>query len=146
MEDYTFSDTITGEEFNNLRMAVGWRPITNKQAERGIEHTSFLVSVKSGEKIIGMGRILFDFGCVAYMTDIIVIPDYQGKGIGSRIVETLIQKLKNDSDVNDEILLTILSAKGKEGFYKKFGFVERPNETMGCGLSMWLKNEGGEEK
>lgn len=27
-----------------------------------------------------------------------------------------------------------MAAKGKEGFYRKYGFVERPNETQGPGM------------
>lgn len=140
VNDCLFSDTMTGSEYNELRIAVGWRPITNKQADRGIEHTTFIVAVRDKDKIVGMGRALFDFGYTAYIGDVIVKPDYQGKGIGKSIVETLIYKVKESSDPDDRIMFILGAAKGKEGFYEKLGFIKRPNENSGCGMFMWIKN------
>ena len=34
--------------------------------------------------------------------------------------------------------LNLNSAKGKEPFYAKLGFVERPNEDAGAGMNQWL--------
>ena len=34
--------------------------------------------------------------------------------------------------------LNLNSAKGKEPFYEKLGFVERPNEDAGAGMNQWL--------
>jgi hypothetical protein len=36
-------------------------------------------------------------------------------------------------------MICLLAAKGKEEFYKKFGFEERPNEKSGSGMSQWVK-------
>ena len=35
------------------------------------------------------------------------------------------------------IKIVIVASKGKERFYEKFGFVERPNESEGAGMNMW---------
>jgi len=37
------------------------------------------------------------------------------------------------------IAIGLFSAKGKEGFYNKFGFVERPNEKRGAGMELIIK-------
>lgn len=102
-----YTDEMTGEEYNELRLSVEWPPITEGQAERGLAHTTFLVAARDGERIVGMGRMLFDFGYTAYLGDVIVRPEYQGQG--------------------------------KEPFYEKFGFIRRPNEFSGDGMSMWRK-------
>jgi len=31
-----------------------------------------------------------------------------------------------------------MSAKGRETFYKQFGFEERPNEKLGVGMTQWI--------
>ena len=85
-----YTSKMTGEEYNEMRVSVGWRPITEGQAERGIAHTTFLVAVREDDEIVAMGRILFDFGYTAYLGDVIVRPEYQGRGIGRKIVEMLI--------------------------------------------------------
>ena len=77
-----YTDTMTSEEYNELRMCVGWCPITEGQAERGLEHTTFLMAARDRGKIVAMGRMLFDFGYTAYLGDVIVRPEYQGQGIG----------------------------------------------------------------
>lgn len=37
------------------------------------------------------------------------------------------------------IMTVLVAAKGKEGFYKKLGFEERPNEQLGSGMSQWIR-------
>ena len=40
------------------------------------------------------------------------------------------------------IMITLLSAHGKEEFYQKFDFTSRPTETFGPGMHRWLDKEG----
>jgi len=39
------------------------------------------------------------------------------------------------------VFVNLMSAKGKEAFYKKFGFEVRPNDKVGAGMTQWIKNE-----
>ena len=132
-----YTDTMTGEEYNELRLSVEWRPITQGQAERGLEHTTFLAAVRDHGKIVAMGRMLFDYGYTAYLGDVIVRPEYQGQGIGKKIVEYLIDRTMEAASEGERIMFILGAAKDKEGFYEKFGFQRRPNEFSGDGMSMW---------
>lgn len=132
-----YTDTMTGEEYNELRLSVEWRPITQGQAERGLEHTTFLAAVRDQGKIVAMGRMLFDFGYTAYLGDVIVRPEYQGQGIGKKIVEELIDRTLEAAHEGERIMFILGAAKDKEGFYEKLGFQRRPNEFSGDGMSMW---------
>ena len=132
-----YTDTMTGEEYNELRLSVEWKPITEGQAERGLEHTTFLVAVRDQDKIVAMGRMLFDFGYTAYLGDVIVRPEYQGQGIGKKIVEELIDRTMEAAHEGERIMFILGAAKDKEGFYEKLGFHRRPNEFSGDGMSMW---------
>lgn len=132
-----YGDKMTGEEYNELRISVGWRPITEGQAERGLTHTTFLTAVRDEGRIVGMGRMLFDFGYTAYLGDVIVRPEYQGHGIGRQIVEGLIDRTMDAACEGDRIMFILGAAKDKESFYEKFGFKRRPNDFSGDGMSMW---------
>lgn len=132
-----YTDTMTGEEYNELRLSVEWRSITQGQAERGLEHTTFLAAVRDHGKIVAMGRMLFDFGYTAYLGDVIVRPEYQGQGIGKKIVEELIDRTLEAAHEGERIMFILGAAKDKEGFYEKLGFQRRPNEFSGDGMSMW---------
>ena len=139
MNDIRYTEEMTGEEYNMLRESVNWTLLTTNQAKRGLEHTTFLVAARDGEKAVGMGRVMFDFGYTAYIGDIIVLPEYQGRGIGKCIVEMLMNKVIDASSSDERIMFILGAAKGKEGFYQKMGFMERPNETMGPGMIRWMK-------
>lgn len=130
---------MTGEEYNHLRETVDWRPISLEQAKRGLQNTTFLVVVREEGKAIAMGRALFDYGYTAYIGDVIVQPEYQGKGIGKTIVEKLINDVMNAAEPEDRIMFILGAAKGKEGFYEKIGFEKRPNDFSGHGMTMWRK-------
>ncbi len=134
-----YTNHMTGEEYNHLREAVDWRPITAGQAKRGLEHTTFLVVARDEGKAIAMGRALFDFGYTAYIGDVIVMPKYQGQGIGKHIVETLMGCVMDAAEAEERIMFILGAAKGKEGFYEKLGFEKRPNDFSGHGMTMWRK-------
>lgn len=129
-------DYMTGEEYSELRSCVGWKPITKRQAERGIEHTTFLVVIRDGDIAVAMGRLLFDYGYTAYLGDIIVRPEYQRQGIGRKIVETLISKTMNLVHEGEWVMFVLIAGRGKEPFYEKLGFQRRPTEFSGSGMTM----------
>jgi len=37
-----------------------------------------------------------------------------------------------------KVFINLMAAKGRESFYKQFGFVERPNEEFGAGMTQWI--------
>ena len=136
-----YTDHMTSEEYNELREAVEWRPMTAGQAERGLKHTTFLVVAREEGKAVAMGRVLFDFGYTAYIGDVIVRPEYQGQGIGKHIVELLMQQVMAVAEPEDRIMFILGAAKGKEGFYEKLGFRKRPDDFSGHGMTRWRKKE-----
>ena len=73
------------------------------------------------------------------LSDVIVDSAYQGQGIGRKLVESCIIKLKKDMKPGYKVKITLNSAKGKEAFYEKFGFKVRPNEDAGAGMDQWLE-------
>ena len=138
MKKITYSELMTPEEYNALRVSVDWREITPGQAKRGLENTTFLVVARDDEKIVGMGRVLFDYGYTAYIGDVIVHPEYQGQGIGTHIVKSLMDQTMDAACEGERIMFILGAAKGKEQFYEKFGFKMRPNEYSGHGMSMYV--------
>ena len=134
MENLVFAENLTPLEFNDLRVAVDWARLTDKQAERVLQHSTYVLCVRDGEKAVAMGRVLFDHGFTAYIGDIIVLSDYRHKGIGSAVVKKLIQKVLDMADPGDRLLFILEAAKGKEPFYEQLGFQRNPSETQGCGM------------
>ena len=141
MCEILYSEEMTANEYNFLRRSAGFCELTIGQAERGLAHTTFLTVARDGENIVGMGRVMFDYGYTAYIGDVIVYPTYQRQGIGSNIVNSLLDKTLQAACEGDRIMFILGAAQGKEMFYEKFGFNKRPNEQSGYGMSMYkIKN------
>ena len=87
-----------------------------------------------------MGRIVWDHGYAVLIADVIVAPEYQGRGLGRLVMETIMNYIKEQLKPGYRIMVSLLAAHGKEDFYKKFGFIERPNESFGPGMHQWLEN------
>lgn len=129
--------TPTPEEFNNLTEAVDWGTRENKIIEEALKHTLYSLCVYDENKLIGYGRIIGDKTIFLYIQDIMVIPEYQGKKIGTGIMNKLIEKINEYKKVNPEIRTYLGASKGKESFYEKFGFISRPNEDLGAGMVLY---------
>lgn len=136
-----YGDFITPEEYMGLRKMVGWVEFPLEQAVACIEKAYMILCVRDDEKAIGVVRLLWDGGYIAFLSDVIVDPKYQGQGIGRKLVEKSLQKLKDGMKPGYKVKVTLNSAKGKELFYEKFGFRVRPNDHAGAGMDQWFINE-----
>ena len=80
MEEIVYGTSVTPQEYNQLRMAVGWYELTQRQAREGLAHTTFVACARVDGVCVAMGRILFDYGYTAYLGDVVVDPAWQGRG------------------------------------------------------------------
>ena len=90
----TFGNKISLEEFLNMRKAVGWKNIDNKLALNSIENASFLVTAVKDDKTIGLTRVSGDGGYYIFITDVIVLPEYQKMGIGKQLMSKAMEFIK----------------------------------------------------
>jgi ribosomal protein S18 acetylase RimI-like enzyme len=82
---------------------------------RACENSYLVCFVYDGERLVGMGRALSDGEYQAAIYDLVVLPEYQGLGLGRQIMETIHRQLP----VNTIILYAV---PGKEPFYRKLGY------------------------
>ena len=141
--NYSITDSITPEEYMKLREAVGWGLFPLEEAQAGLSD-SYIWCLRDNDasgQPIGIGRVIWDHGYVMYIADIIVIPEYQGNGLGRVIMEHVMDFIHEQLKPGYKFMVSLCSAKGKEEFYKKFGFVVRPNDDVGPGMHQWFVNE-----
>ncbi len=122
------------EEFNFLYDAVGWGHYEESIAKKALDNTIYSVSIYNEGKIIGYGRIIGDGVCFLHIHDVIVIPEYQGKKVGTLIMNKLLEKVDTIKTENPNVRVYLGASIGKEEFYKKFGFIERLNAGLGNGM------------
>ena len=140
--DIIFGSKISVEDFNFLRKSVGWGELELKIATKSIENALFIVTAIYDGKIIGLTRVSGDGGYTVFITDVIVLPDYQNKGIGKQLITKAMDYIKETFlEKGQGISVNLMSAKGREPFYEKFGFNVRPNENRGAGMDQWIQKE-----
>ena len=67
-------------------------------------------------------------------------PNYQGKGIGRHMIEEIETWLLQEKEGKPTMMVYLMAAEGKEGFYEQFGFKCRPGEGhMGAGMTKWME-------
>ena len=125
---------LTGEALAQLRNQAGWGHTPVGQATTAIAHTLFSVAAMDGDDVVGMGRLVGDGALNWYVQDLIVLPNYQNNGIGSTILQKLIDHATHSAQADTTITIGLMSAKGKENYYQKFGFRTRPNDNEGAGM------------
>lgn len=121
MSEITFdhSKTISiTEAYSVLQEAgilhQGW---TEERLSRAIEGSSVVVTAWDNQRLIGIARSITDFAWCGYLSQLAVLPEYQGLGIGKKLIELTAEKL------GDEVSLLVHSVEAPE-FYKKMGFEE----------------------
>jgi len=119
----------TLKEFIKLRNAVNWnleeKGISDERALKSLENSPFCVCAYDKNKIIGMVRMSGDKEMYGYIQDTIVLPAYQGKGVGSEMVKKLIEPVKN----LEGYLIGLCPSKISVNFYEKLGFKKREGQN-----------------
>jgi ribosomal protein S18 acetylase RimI-like enzyme len=128
--------------YNQLRQAVGWRPYALEVIESALPNSLYCLCARLDGETVGMARILGDGGLVYYIQDVIVLPAYQHQGIGTCMMDRIMAYIRTYAPHNS--IIGLMAAKGKEPFYEKYGFVTRPNDGLGSGMTIfWERNEPG---
>jgi GNAT superfamily N-acetyltransferase len=128
---------LTVEEYNDILESMGWKKPSIRLLKKSLENGVNAKYVLEG-KTIGMARFVSDGGYAGLIMDVIVKPEYQGNGYGKALISSLLDYIKSGLLEGEEIMIQLLSAPGKQGFYSKFGFKNK-KEVVEDGMYMWLK-------
>ena len=124
---------LSPEDFIRLKVETGFweRPV--EQVKIALDNGLFNVTAVCDGKVVGMGRLVGDGAMYWYLQEIIVLPEYQGCGIGKSIVNRLLKYIKDNSIPGTNVSIGLTAVKGKEPFYEKLGF-----NVHSQGMSMYM--------
>lgn len=121
-------------DYLRLRQQAGLSPFSQEAANRGLAGTIFGVSLMQGAEIVGMGRIIGDGGCFYQVTDIAVLPDHQGRGLGKRIMAALTDYMQ--AHLPTTAYVSLIADVPANRLYEQFGFVETAPRSLGMALKI----------
>lgn len=109
------------EEILNLYNSVGWSNYTSNSSmlTNAYKHSLKILGTYDADKLVGIIRVVGDGYSLVYIQDIIVLPEYQRKGIGTLMLEKILFEYKN---VYQKVLTTDNTTKTIQ-FYKSIGFM-----------------------
>ena len=113
---------LSANDFIRLKIATGFRNRPIDQVERALKNDLLDVVAIVNNEVVGMGRIVGDGVMYWYLQEIIVLPEYQGKGIGTGIVNYLLEYIKKHTEDETFTSVGLTAAEGKTSFYERFGF------------------------
>jgi GNAT superfamily N-acetyltransferase len=131
----SFSDN---EQLVNLYEAVALGHRSPQQIITAFHNSKYTIFALKNDRLIGAGRAFGDEVDCAVICDLAVHPEFQGIGIGDKILSTLKERVKHH-------LRIILYAKpGKEDFYSRRGFVKMKTAMITSSLlSLEIGRETG---
>ena len=112
---------VTLEDVLPLYEAVGWTNYTTKpeMLKAAYENTLHVLAALNDEgKLVGILRAVGDGASIVFIQDILVTPEYQHQGIGTKLLQMILEKYKNVYQIQ---LATDDSTK-TVSFYESNGF------------------------
>ncbi|MBR5717801.1 MAG: GNAT family N-acetyltransferase [Clostridia bacterium] len=116
------------EEIINLYQSVGWTNYLERFdiLEEAYANSLCVLGAYDDDRLIGIIRAVGDGQTIVFVQDIIVLPEHQRKGIGTKLLKAVIDKYKY---VYQMELLTDNTEKTK-AFYRSVGFTA--SDDIGC--------------
>jgi GNAT superfamily N-acetyltransferase len=104
-------------EYRRLRAAIGWRtpPVDDATLQAALDRTWNVVA-REGDEIVGLGRLLDDGALYATVWDMIVVPEAQRRGIGTAILERLLERAA------ERTIVALVATPAGRPLYERFGF------------------------
>ena len=109
------------EDYSKLRESVGWMLFSKEQTQMALMNSLYTVIAVKDSQTVGMGRLTGD-GMYYMIVDIVVQPNYQKQGIGTKIVNMIIEFVDKETPIGGRSSIQLIAEKGKETFYEKLGF------------------------
>ncbi|MBC7823568.1 MAG: GNAT family N-acetyltransferase [Candidatus Parcubacteria bacterium] len=118
-------------ELEELCDAVGWSRRPLRKVKKAIQHSFLVVSMweqrGAQRRLIGFSRATSDHAFNATVWDVVVHPDFQGKGMGKALMKYMIKKLRGEDISN----ITLFADPQVVNFYRNLGFMSDPEGIKG---------------
>lgn len=125
LKDYT---TYNENEILSLYSSVGWTNYVQRpeMVRKAYRNSLYILGAYVNGKLVGVIRAVGDGASIVFLQDLLVLPEYQRHGVGTRLMQAALEKF---ADIYQLALLTEAIDKNI-AFYKSLGLVKL--EDFGC--------------
>lgn len=132
----SYNDTkkdLPCDQLETLFMSAGWcRPENSsktKHMNAPFINSTLVVSAWDDERLVGAVRVLSDKIIRSVIYDLVILPEYKNKGIGTELVKRCIEHFPKSEWL-------VGTMKDTAGFYEAIGFKKGDPDGEGVFLSM----------
>lgn len=124
----SYEKNIDADKLMNLYQNVGWSAYTEDLdlLKEAIQKSLDVVTAWEKGELVGLIRTIGDGLTILYIQDILVLKDYRNRGIGSRLLQEILEQY---ASVRQKVLLTE-EAEDVRAFYEKNGFSSCDKGTL----------------
>ena len=121
-------NTYVEQEILALYNSVRWTNYTSQPQilEIAYKNSLYILAAYVDSKLVGIIRAVGDGSSIVFLQDLIVLPEYQRKGIGTRLMKSTLDKFARTYQI---VLLTEKTEKNI-CFYRSLGLLNV--ENIGC--------------
>lgn len=120
---YQYNEAVSAKDLSDLRESVGWNRMEDEYSNP-LMISFYHIAVYEDDKMVGYIDSVSNGVTDAYIQDLMVHPDYQGKGLGTELMNQMITYLKE----NRIYIISVVFEESLKPFYDRFGF-----SSMLCG-------------
>ena len=120
---YRCNEVVSAKALSDLRESVGWNRMEDEY-NNPLMTSYYHIAVYEDDKMVGYIDSVSNGVTDAYIQDLMVHPDYQGKGLGTELMNQMITYLKE----NRIYIISVVFEESLKPFYDRFGF-----SSMLCG-------------
>lgn len=114
---YKFNEKVSVKALADLRESVGWNRM-EREYKNPLMTSYYHIAVYEDNKLIGYIDSISNGVTDAYIQDLMVRPAQQGKGIGTDLMNKMIEHLKEKRIY----MISVVYEEGLKPFYERFGF------------------------
>ena len=126
------------DEYLGLRKGVDLSQKSAEQGEAALTGSWFFCHVRDRETglAVAMGRIIGDGGWYFHIADMATLPEFQGRGLGRKVIDTLVAQIRDRAPDNPYI--TLIADPPGWRLYEQTGFTEiDPSRGMELPWMRW---------
>lgn len=120
---YQYNEAVSAKDLSDLRESVGWNRMEDEYSNP-LMISFYHIAVYEDDKMVGYIDSVSNGVTDAYIQDLMVHPDYQGKGLGTELMNQMITYLKEKRIY----IISVVFEESLKPFYDRFGF-----SSMLCG-------------